>query len=235
LAEANSSSPTGAPNVTLASTSLTRRALTQAVVVALTPVLLGSARADTAPPKPDSSVDMTKVLQPGPLPELSVGDAAGIPVIEYGSLTCPHCAHFAKEIWPAFKAAFVDTGKVRYIFREYSRNNLDVAAFMLARCVGDDKAFPTIELLFAEQEKWAFVDKPLDGLTDALRPTGMTRDKIETCLKDQKMADAVSQIGKTADATVKVTGTPTFVIDGKVYGGALTNDDLAAILKPLIK
>ncbi len=221
--------------MTLASNRLTRRTLAQAAAVTLGLALFGAASAETAPPKSDSSVDMAKVLQPGPLPELSVGDAAGIPVIEYGSVTCSHCAHFSKDIWPAFKTAFVDTGKVRYIFREYSRNNLDVAAFMLARCVGEDKVFPTIELLFAEQDKWAFVDKPLDGLTTALRPTGMTRDKIETCLKDQKMADAVAQIGKTADATVKISGTPTFVIDGKVYGGALSIDELSAILKPLIK
>jgi protein-disulfide isomerase len=219
--------------VIVASPLLTRRTLAQALATALTPMLVGPARADA--PKADSSVDMAKVLQPGPLPELSVGDAAGIPVVEYGSLTCPHCAHFAKDIWPAFKAAYVDTGKVRYIFREYSRNNLDVGAFMLARCVGDDKAFATIDLLFAEQDKWAFVNKPLDGLTDALRPTGMTRDKIETCLKDQKKADALTQIVKTADETVKVSGTPTFVIDGKVYGGALSLDDLTAILKPIIK
>jgi len=214
---------------------LTRRALTQVAAVALTPALFGIARGDNAPPKSDRSVDMAKVLEPGPLPELSVGDAAGVPVIEYGSLTCPHCAHFSKDIWPAFKAAFVDTGKVRYIFREYSRNNLDVAAFMLARCVGEDKALATIELLFAQQDTWAFVEKPLDGLTSALRPTGMTREKIENCLKDQKMADAFAQIDKTAETTVKVSGTPTFVIDGKVYGGALSNDDLSAILKPLIK
>ena len=226
--------PPGAFNVTFALSVLTRRTLMRASGLFLAPALAGLARAD-ATPKPDSSVDMAKVLQPGPLPELSVGDAAGVPVIEYGSLTCPHCAHFAKDIWPQFKAAYVDTGKVRYIFREYSRNNLDVGAFMLARCVGDDKALATIDLLFAEQDKWAFVDKPLDGLTSALRPTGMTRDKIETCLKDQTKADALTQIGKTADAVVKVSGTPTFVIDGKVYGGALSLDELSAILKPLVK
>jgi protein-disulfide isomerase len=219
--------------VTFASSLVTRRTLVQAGAIGLAPAFIGVARADV--PKPDSSVDMAKVLVPGPLPELSVGDPAGIPVIEYGSLTCPHCAHFAKDIWPELKTAYVDNGKVRFIFREYSRNNLDVAAFMLARCVGDDKALATIDLLFAQQDKWAFIDKPLDGLTTALRPTGMTRDKIEACLSDQKKVDAFSQIVKTADEVVKVSGTPTFVIDGKVYGGALSLDDLNAILKPIVK
>jgi protein-disulfide isomerase len=215
------------------SSLVTRRMLLQAAALGLAPAFIGAAWADA--PKPDSSVDMAKVLASGPLPELSVGDPAGIPVIEYGSLTCPHCAHFAKDIWPEFKTAYVDNGKVRFIFREYSRNNLDVAAFILSRCVGDDKALATIDLLFAQQDKWAFVEKPLDGLTTALRPTGMTREKIEACLSDQKRADAFSQIVKTADEVVKVSGTPTFVIDGKVYGGALSLDELSAILKPIVK
>jgi protein-disulfide isomerase len=195
---------------------------------------LGPAFAQTVP-KPDTTVDMAKALEPGPLPELSIGDASGVPVIEYGSATCPHCAHFDKDIWPEFKKAYVDTGKVRYIFREYSRNNLDVAAFMLARCVGEDKAYATIELLFASQDAWAFGGSPLEGLITALRPTGMTREKVTACLNDQAKADAFAQIVKNADDKFKISGTPSFIIDGKVYGGALSLEELNAILKPLVK
>jgi protein-disulfide isomerase len=194
----------------------------------------GLAEAQTAP-KPDSTVDMAQALEPGPLPELSIGDPAGIPVIEYGSATCPHCAHFAHDVWPEFKKTFVDTGKVRFIFREYSRNNLDVGAFMLARCVGDDKAYATIELLFASQDSWAFGGNPLDGLLAALRPTGLSRDQANACLKDQSKADALAKIVKTADDKFKISGTPTFIIDGKVYGGALSLEELNAILKPIVK
>ena len=97
------------------------------------------------------------------------------------------------DIWPEFKKTYVDTGKVRFIFREYSRNNLDVGAFMLARCVGDDKAYATIELLFASQDAWAFGNNPLEGLMTALRPTGMSRDKATACLNDQAKADAFAQ------------------------------------------
>ncbi len=109
-----------------------------------------------------------------------------MPVIEYGSLTCPHCAVFSKETFPEIKKAYIDTGKVRFIFREFSRNTLDVAGFLLARCLGDDKAFAADELLFAEQDKWAFVDKPLEPLIAALRPAGLTQDKANECLKNQK-------------------------------------------------
>ena len=124
---------------------------------------------------------------------------------------------------------------MHFIFREFSRNPLDVAAFVLARCVGDDKALATIELLFAEQDKWAFVDNPLEPLIAALRPTGLSHEKAMACLKDQSKADAMHKIVKTAVADVKVQGTPTFVIDGKVYGGELTMADFDAILKPLVK
>jgi protein-disulfide isomerase len=213
---------------------ISRRALASLAALAL---CFGAsvAAAETSAPKPEGSTDRAKALAAGPLPELSVGDKAGVPIIEYGSVTCSHCAHFDKDVWPAVKAAYVDTGKVRYIFREYSRNPLDVGAFILARCNGDDKALATIELLFATQDKWAFVDKPLDGLVDVLKPTGLTRDKIETCLKDQAKADALVDIVKAADQNFSVKGTPTFIIDGKIYGGALSKDELDAILNPLVK
>ncbi len=133
------------------------------------------------------------------------------------------------------KKEYIDTGKVRFIFREFARNTLDVAAFVLARCLGDDKTYAADELLFAEQGKWAFVDKPLEPLIAAMRPTGMTQEQATVCLKNQKLADGVVAITKTAAQEIHLTGTPTFVIAGKVYGGELTFDQLKAILDPLVK
>ena len=178
---------------------------------------------------------MAKVLAPGPLPDLSVGPADGVPVIEYGSLTCPHCAAFSTETFPKLKKEYIDTGKVRFIFRDFARNTLDVAGFVLARCLGDDKAFAADELLFAEQDKWAFVDKPLEPLIAAMRATGMTQAQATECLKNQKLADGVVAMTKLAEQEIHVSGTPTFVINGKVYGGELTIDQLKAILDPLVK
>jgi len=194
-----------------------------------------NALAAGAAPQPERTVDMAKLLQPGPLPDLTVGPADGVPVIEYGSLTCPHCAAFSKEVFPQLKKDYIDTGKVRFIFREFARNTLDVAGFVLARCLGDDKAFAADELLFAEQDKWAFVDKPLEPLIAAMRPTGMTQAQTTECLKNQKLADGIVAETKTAEEEIHVSGTPTFVIDGKVYGGELTMDQLKAILDPLVK
>ena len=90
-------------------------------------------------------------------------------------------------------------------------------------------------MLFAAQDKWAFVDKPLKPLIVAMRPAGFTHDQAMACLKDQSKADAMVAIGKRATDEIKMTGTPTFVIDGKVYGGELSIDQLKAILDPIIK
>ena len=197
---------------------------------------LGAAGAAAAPP-PEQTVDMKEALKPGPLPELSVGPDDGVPVIEYGSVTCPHCAAFDREALPQFKKAYVDNGKVRFIFREFSRNPLDVAAFTLARCVGEDKdkAMAVIDLEFATQDKWAFVNNPLDPLLAALRPTGLPRDKAMACLKDNALIGKVRQIGETGEKIAKIQGTPTFIINGKSYGGELSMADFDELLKPLIK
>lgn len=203
--------------------------------VLLLALALGAGAAEAAP-TPEGVADMTQVLKSGPLPELSAGAAeAPVTVVEYASVTCPHCAAFDKNILPKFKAAYVDNGKVRYILREFSRNPLDVAAFTLARCVGDDKAMATIELLFATQDKWAFVENPLEPLLTALRPTGLAREKAMTCLKDNDLIGKVRGITDTANKVVKVQGTPTFIIDGKTYGGELTMEDFDTLLKPLVK
>ena len=208
--------------------AVVRLAAAAALALALSPAI-------AAAPPPAGTVDMAKLMPPGPLKELELGDPKGITVIEYGSLTCSHCATFATTVFPAFQKAYIDTGKVHFIFREFSRNPLDLAAFVLARCEGDDKTLATIELLFAEQDKWAFVDNPLEALITALRPTGMNHDQAMTCLKDQAKADALTKVLNTAVQDVKVQGTPTFVIDGKVYDGELSMADLDAILQPLIK
>jgi len=223
--------PPKEPDLTFASF----RRLVFAAILSAASLAAQDAFAATSVPEPDRTVDMAAVLKPGTLPELSIGDLAGVPVIEYGSLTCPHCAAFSREVLPELRKDYIDTGKVRFIFREFSRNPLDVAAFVLARCVGDDKAFAAIEVLFAEQDKWAFVDKPLEPLIAAMRPTGLTHDQAMACLKDQSKVDAVAAVGKRAVNEIKMNGTPTFVIDGKVYGGELTMDQLRAILDPLVK
>jgi protein-disulfide isomerase len=110
-----------------------------------------------------------------------------------------------------------------------------VAAFVVTRCVGNDKAFAAIELLFNQQDKSAFVDKPLEPLIAAMRPTGLTHDQAMACLKDQSKADAIVAIAKRATDEIKLTGTPTFVIAGKSMAASSAWTMLRAILDPLDK
>src|SRR5215213_10434237 len=112
------------------------------------------------------------LLRPGPLPDLVLGKAdAPVTIIEYASMTCPHCATFHKTTYPALKEKYIDTGKVRFIFREFPLDELAVAASMLARCVGGDKSMALIDVLFASQDRWA-VRQPLPQLQQISRQAG---------------------------------------------------------------
>ncbi len=211
---------------------ITRRrfgALTAAAVLAQG----GLARAAV---KSEGTADMAELLKPGVLPELVYGDAnAPLAIIEYGSLTCPHCAAFARDVLPKLKAAYLDTGKVKMIFREFVRNPLDGAAFALARCIGDDKALAAIDLLFAQQDKWAFAEGQPEPLLLAMRPAGLAHDKGLKCLEDQKVLDGLTAIRERANKAFTFSGTPTFVIDGKTYSGELSIEQFDELLKPLVK
>ena len=177
---------------------------------------------------------MAKILQPGTLSELAMGDASGVPVIEYGSLTCPHCAAFSQEMFPKIKADYIDTGKVRFIFREFSRNTLDVAGFVLALprrrqglCGGRSALRPAGQVGLRRQAA------PAADRGDA--PDWTHPEKANECLNNLKLAYGIVAIAKRANDEIHLTGTPTFVIDGKVYSGELTLDQLKAILDPLVK
>ena len=221
------------PQPSLSRLALSRR---QFAVLAAAAAAIGPSRALAAPPAPETTTNMEELLKPGALPELFYGDAnAPVAFIEYGSLTCPHCAKFAADVLPKLKTEYFDTGKVKMIFREYVRNPLDGAAFALARCIGDDKALAAIDLLFKEQDKWAFDAKQPEPLLTAMRPAGLAHDKGMACLTDQKLLDGLVSIRDRVNKAFNFTGTPTFVIDGKVYSGEMPLEDFEALLNPLIK
>ena len=124
-------------------------------------------------------------MEAGPLPELQVGEAkAPVTIVEYASMTCGHCANFHNTIYPALKAKYIDTGKVRLIMREFPLDDRATGAAMLARCTGDGKTFPLISALFAKQEEWAFVSKEnfVPELAKIARQAGFTEESLRTCL-----------------------------------------------------
>lgn len=184
------------------------------------------------------SADTAALLQPGPLGDVWLGPAdAKCTIIEYASLTCSHCAHFHKETYPVLKERYIDTGKVRFTLREFPLDPLSTAAFMLARCDGNEKYYPISDLLFDQQQNWAFVRKPqspVDALEQLVRQAGFSKEKFEACLKDQKTYGAINAVKTRGLETFKVESTPTFFINGTKYSGALSIEEMEKIIKPII-
>jgi len=175
------------------------------------------------------------LLKPGPLPDLVLGKAdAPVTIIEYASMTCPHCANFHKTTYPALKAKYIDTGKVRFIFREFPLDELAVAASMLARCVGGEKSIAMIDVLFASQDKWA-VRQPIPILQQIAKQAGMTEKAFDECLKDQKLYDNIMAMRERGSKEYKVESTPTLFVNGKMQKGGASIEELEKLIAPLLK
>jgi protein-disulfide isomerase len=176
------------------------------------------------------------LMKPGPLGDKSLGKAdAPVTIIEYASMTCSHCADFNNNTFPLLKSRYIDTGKVRYILREFPLDPLAAGGFMLARCAPDDKFFPMVETLFKQQTTWAFVQNPIPPLLTIAKTFGFTQESFEKCLSDQKLLDAVEEVRTRGAQKFGVNSTPTFFINGKQVKGAISIDDLEKELQPLLK
>ena len=191
--------------------------------------LLGSASLAFA----DASVE--ELMRPGPLPDLAEGKAdAPVTIIEYASMTCPHCANFHKTTYPALKTKYIDTGKVRFIFREFPLDELAVAASMLARCAGGEKSIALIDVLFASQDKWAVRD-PIPALLQISKQAGFTQASFDECLKDQTLYNNILAMRERGSKDYKVESTPTLFVNGKVIKGGVSIEDLDKALAPMLK
>ncbi|WP_046866486.1 DsbA family protein [Microvirga massiliensis] len=181
------------------------------------------------------NVSMQDLAVPGPLGDAAQGAPdAKVTIIEYASLTCSHCAAFHKETYPALKERYIDTGKVRYVLREFPLDPLATAGFMLARCDGDSKYYAIVDMLFQQQRAWAFTDKPLDALRQMMRQAGFSQEKFDSCLRDQKLYDAVNTVKNRGMEAFKVDSTPTFFINGQRFAGNMSIDELEKIIKPML-
>ena len=171
----------------------------------------------------------------GPLDDIAMGSpTAPVTIIEYASMTCPHCAAFAVSTFPKLKEKYIDTGKVKYIMREYPLDGLAAAAFMLARCAGPEKYYPLIETLFAQQQKWA-VKEPIPPLLAIVKQAGFTQQSFEACINDKDLLAKVQEMRNRGKEKFKVEATPTFYINGERYPGALAIEDLDKAIVALIK
>jgi protein-disulfide isomerase len=180
-----------------------------------------------------------ELMKPDPLGEMVLGKPdAPVTIIEYASMTCSHCAHFATTTMPELKTRYIDTGKVRYMLREFPLDPLAAAGFMLARCAAKDDAtkyYAMIHTLFADQANWAFVQKPLGPLLSIAKQAGLSEQDFNACLANQSMLDKIEAIRKAAADKLGVNSTPTFFINGEKHSGDMSIDEMAKLIEPYLK
>ena len=165
--------------------------------------------------------------------EMALGsEDAPVTVVEYASVTCAHCAAWNESTWPEFKRRYVDTGRVRYVFRELPTppQEVAVAGFLLARCAGEDRYFAVVDSIMRNQR--AVVMNPRQELLNIARTAGMNEEQFNQCVTDQAAVDALNARVQAA-SQVGVTGTPYFLINGEHHEDS-TLEGFEAALRPLI-
>ncbi|WP_337266327.1 DsbA family protein [Oryzifoliimicrobium ureilyticus] len=194
-------------------------------------------------PESEGTVDMNAALKPGVLPDMALGpENAPVKIIEYMSMTCPHCAHFHNTTFEDFKKKYIDTGKVRFIIREFPFDPAAAAAFMLARCNPQNPTdlstpqqyFPMVSMLFKQQETWAAAQDKRAALLQMSKLAGFSEESFTKCLTNQKLLDEVNATRERGNSEFGVNATPTFLINGKRYAGDMSLDSLSALVDSLM-
>lgn len=176
--------------------------------------------------------DLTGLNDPPAFGEMTMGpDTAKVTVIEYASATCPHCAAFYNDTFGALKKEYIDTGKIKFVFREFPHQDAALAAFMLARCAPKEKYFPLIDVFFATQPEWT--QNPLAGLNKIAQQAGFTQADFEACMKNEAVAKDILAVRSKAEG-FGVTGIPTFFVNGERFEGETTIEAFRAKIDPLL-
>lgn len=214
--------------------NLTRRGLfcgVAATALAVAPV--GAFAAEL--PQSSGDVDMAAALKPGALPEKALGEEkAPVQIIEYMSMTCPHCATFHNTTFDEIKKKYVDSGKVRFIIREFPFDPRAAAAFMLARCAPENQYFPFVSMLFKQQATWATAQDARAALLQMSKLAGFSQETFEACLTNQKLLDDVNATMQRGANEFGINSTPTFIINGKKYAGAMSVETMSALIDSLL-
>jgi protein-disulfide isomerase len=178
------------------------------------------------------------VAKPVSLPDMALGPQdAAVTITEFASMTCPHCAAFNEQVFPKIKSEYIDTGKIRYIFREFPLDIKAAAGSMLSRCIANGDApkyFAVTDMLFRQQNDWV-VKNTTETLTRIGKQAGLTQQQVEACLKDQALLDKIAADQKYASDVLKVDSTPTFFINGEKIKGETSFEEFAKKINPLLK
>ena len=165
--------------------------------------------------------------------EMALGsDNAKVVVVEYASASCPHCANFYKTTFPDLKKEYIDTGKIRFVFREFPHNQPALAAFMLARCAPKEKYFPLIDMFFTQQDSW--LQAPLEGLQKIAQLAGFTKESFDACLKNEGVAKGIIAVRDKAEKEFGVDSIPTFFVNGELLKGETSIDEFRKTIDPLL-
>jgi len=163
--------------------------------------------------------------------EKVVGDPnAKVTVIEYASLGCPHCANFHFDVYPKIKKEYVDTGKVKFIFRDFPLGTPSVAAAMIARCAGSKRYFAMIDIFFKAQHQWSHAPNPLEALKKTARFGGMSSADVDACIANQALLNSIQERAQAAQLDYEINSTPSFVIEGRKIAGGLPYADFKKVL-----
>ena len=176
--------------------------------------------------------DVAELMAPGPLEDIVMGKPdAPVTIVEYASMTCPHCAQFHTAVLPQLKAKYIDNGEVRLILREFPLDGLAVAAFMLARCAGPDRYYPIVAALFETQGTWAVPGtEGKDKLLLIARQAGFSKETFDQCLADKKLFNKIVAVRQQANEKFQVDSTPSFFVNGKRMKGDHQLKDFDAAL-----
>ncbi len=176
---------------------------------------------------------VAELMEAPPLPDMTLGrKGAKVTMIEYFSPTCPVCRAFHAKTWPAFKKAYIDTGKVYFIAREFPIGHTSGHAALAMRCQ-KSKYFELLQAYLAQQSRWVSQEVRLGAIQSIAAPYGLTRAKFDSCLANQVLIDGL-KAAKQRGRDLGVIGTPTFFINGKQLRGALTMAILSAEIDPLL-
>lgn len=180
-----------------------------------------------------AAIDIAALHAPPAEGEMAMGpETAKVTVVEYASASCPHCANFYKTTFPDLKKEYIDTGKIRFIFREFPHNQPALAAFMLARCAPKEKYFPLVDMFFTQQDTW--LEAPLEGLQKIAQLAGFTKESFDACLKNEAVAKGIIAVRDKAEKDFGVDSIPTFFINGELLKGETSIDVFRKTIDPLL-
>ena len=180
-----------------------------------------------------AAVDIAALHAPPPEGDMALGpETAKVTVVEYASASCPHCANFHVTTFKDLKKEYIDTGKIRFIFREFPLNQPALAAFMIARCAPKEKYFPLLDMFFEEQDKW--LQAPRDGLENIAKLAGFTKESFEACLKNEAVAKGIMAVRDKGSSEFGVDSTPTFFVNGEPLKGETSIEEFRKVIDPLL-